>query len=343
LLTPFISAFVQNGALVLFIQTIFSTLVILVLAEFLPKVVFSQNPNKSLKIFALPVFMTYYIFYPFVTFINWCSNFIFKYLLRIKVSEEKLQYGLVDLNHYLKEISAGNLMEEELDNEIQIMQNVLEFNSVKARECMVPRNELVAVEIHDEVDQLLNKFLNSGHSKILVYRGTIDRIIGFVHSSDLFGKPTAIKYVLRPITLVPETMAADDVMSLFIKKRQSMAVVVDEFGGTAGILTLEDIVEEIFGEIEDEHDKEIGWKESKVSDTEFIFSSRLEIDYLNEEYDLSLPKTDNYETLAGLIIEYVQSIPEKGDKVIIHNFEFDILSVFDNKINEVKMTIQSAN
>ncbi|MFT6324629.1 MAG: CBS domain containing-hemolysin-like protein [Halieaceae bacterium] len=343
LLTPFISAFVQNGALVLFIQTIFSTVVILVLAEFLPKVVFSQNPNKSLKIFALPVFMTYYIFYPFVTFINWCSNFIFKYLLRIKVSEEKLQYGLVDLNHYLKEISAGNLMEEELDNEIQIMQNVLEFNSVKARECMVPRNELVAVEIHDEVDQLLNKFLNSGHSKILVYRGTIDRIIGFVHSSDLFGKPTAIKYVLRPITLVPETMAADDVMSLFIKKRQSMAVVVDEFGGTAGILTLEDIVEEIFGEIEDEHDKEIGWKESKVSDTEFIFSSRLEIDYLNEEYDLSLPKTDNYETLAGLIIEYVQSIPEKGDKVIIHNFEFDILSVFDNKINEVKMTIQSAN
>ena len=342
LLTPFIENYIQNGVLVLLIQTLVSTLIILVLAEFFPKVVFSQNPNRSLKFFAIPVFMAYYILYPFVTFVNLCSNFIFKFILKINVSEEELQYGRIDLDHYLKEISSGNINEEELDNEIQIMQNALEFNSVKARECMVPRNELVAVEIHDEINHLVNKFLDSGHSKVLVYRGTIDEIIGYVHSSDLFTKPTTIKYVLRPISVVPETMVADDVMSTFIKKRQSMALVVDEFGGTAGILTMEDIVEEIFGEIEDEHDKD-DLKENKISENEYVFSSRLEIDYVNEEFELNLPKTDNYETIAGLIIEHFESIPEKGDKIVIENFEFDILSVSDNKINEVKMTVHPLN
>lgn len=342
ILTPFLSEFTRNGFIILFVQTLISTVLILILAEFLPKVIFSQNPNRSLKLFAFPVFITYYIFYPFVTFVNWCSNFVFKYILRVEFSEQKLQYGLVDLDHYLKDISSGNIDEEELDNEIQIMQNVLEFNSVKARECMIPRNELVAIEIHEEMSQLVSKFLDSGHSKVLVYRGTIDRIIGYVHSSDMYDRPMAIKHALRPISVVPETMAADDVMSTFIKKRQSMAVVVDEFGGTAGILTLEDIVEEIFGEIEDEHDKD-GLKENKISESEYILSSRLEIDYINEEFDLNLPKTDNYETLAGLIIEYFESIPEKGDKIIIENFEFDIISVSDNKINEVKLTIQPLN
>lgn len=341
-LTPIIEQVTANGVLVLLIQTMISTIAILLLAEFLPKVVFSQNPNRSLKIFALPVFITYYLFYPFVTFVNWCSNFIFKYLLRIEVSEEKLEYGLVDLDHYLREISSGNIEQEELDNEIQLMQNVLEFNSVKARECMIPRNELVAIEIHDDVSELLIKFLDSGHSKVIVYRGTIDQIIGYVHSNDLYANPTAIKYVLRPILVVPETMPADDVMGTFIKKRQSMAVVVDEFGGTSGMLTLEDIVEEIFGEIEDEHDKD-DFKERKISENEYVLSSRLEIDYINVEFDLNLPKSENYETLAGLIIEYFESIPSKGDHIIIENFEFDILSVSDNKINEVKLTVKPIN
>lgn len=342
LLTPVIDDFTNNGVIILLIQTLISTLVILILAEFLPKVLFSQNPNRSLKIFAVPVFVTYFIFYPIVGFVNALSNFIFKYILRIEVSEQKLTYGLVDLDHYLKEISTGNIEEAELDNEIQILQNVLEFNSVKARECMVPRNEIIAVEIHDEMGELIRKFLDSGHSKILVYRGNIDRIIGYVHSNDLYSKPTMVKHVLRPIAVVPETMPADDVMSSFIKKRQSMAVVVDEFGGTAGILTLEDVVEEIFGEIEDEHDKgEL--TEQKISETEYIFSSRLEVDYLNEEYHLKLPKSDNYETLAGLIIEHFESIPEKGDRIKIDFFEFDILSVSNNKINEVKLHLIQEN
>jgi CBS domain containing-hemolysin-like protein len=338
ILTPIISGVTENGVLILLFQTIISTIVILILAEFLPKVIFSQNPNRSLKIFALPVFITYYVFYPLVSFVNIVSNFIFKFILRIEISEQKLTYGLVDLDHYLKDISSGNNGEEELDNEIQILQNVLEFNSVKARECMVPRNEIIAVEIHDEILEVLQKFLDSGHSKILVYRGTIDHIIGYVHSSDLYDKPSSVRHILRPISIVPETMAADEVMSSFIKKHQSMAVVVDEFGGTAGILTLEDVVEEIFGEIEDEHDKD-ELVENKISDEEFVFSSRLEVDYINETYDLNLPKSDNYETLAGLIIEHYESIPVKGDRIIIGVFEFDILSVSNNKINEIRLQI----
>ena len=340
-LNPMISVFTENSFLLLFLQTIISTMIILILAEFLPKVVFSQSPNRSLRIFSIPVYITYYLFYPIVSFVNGVSNLVFKYIIKVDVSEQKLKYGLVDLDHYLKEISLGG-EEEELDNEIQILQNVLDFSSVKARECMVPRNELTAVEFHDEVSDLLAKFVASGHSKVLVYRGNIDHIIGYIHSNDLYENPKSIRHILRPISVVPETMSADNVMSNLIKKHQSMAVVVDEFGGTAGILTLEDVVEEIFGEIEDEHDKDV-LVEQKISENEFVFSSRLEIDYLNEEYGLNLPKSENYETLAGLIIEYFESIPEKGMSIVIEGFTFDINSVSNNKINEVKLTVKTLN
>lgn len=338
MIAPVLNMLIENEFIILGTQTLISTVIILILAEFLPKVAFSQNSNGSLRFFAYPVWIAYYLFYPFVSFINWCSNLILTYVLGVVISEEKLQYGLVDLDHYLKEISSDHTHVEELDNEIQIMKNVLEFNSVKARECMVPRNELIAVEVNEDVSELLFKFIDSGHSKLLVYRNTIDEIIGYVHSSDWYDSPKKIRSILRPISIVPETMAAEEVMSRFIKKGQSMAVVVDEFGGTSGILTLEDMVEEIFGEIEDEHDKE-DWKEHKVSNNEYIFSSRLEIDYINETFELNLPKTDNYETLAGLIIDHFESIPVNGDKIYIENFEFDIVSVSDNKINEVKMTV----
>jgi CBS domain containing-hemolysin-like protein len=335
-LTPYIAQIYNNDIFILLTQTILSTIFILIVAEFLPKVIFSQNSNGTLKLFAIPVFLAYYVLYPLVGFINLISRFIFKYLLRIKLEEEKLDYGLVDLDYFLKDISSGNLEAEELDNEIQILQNVLEFNSVKARECMVPRNEIVAVEIHDPMTELKQKFIDSGHSKLPVYRGTIDNIIGFVHTNDLFAKPKQVKHVLRPISVIPETIGADDIMSQFISKNRNLAVVVDEFGGTAGILTLEDVVEEIFGEIQDEHDKEQNI-ESQTDENEYIFSSRLEVDYLNEEYDLNLPKSDNYETLAGLIIDHVESIPEKGEIITIQNFEFHILAVSHNKINTVKL------
>lgn len=342
ILTPYIAEIYNNDIFILVTQTIVSTIIILVVAEFLPKVIFSQNSNGTLKVFALPVFLAYYLLYPLVGFINLISRFIFKYILRIQLADEKLDYGLVDLDHFLKDISSGNLEAEELDNEIQILQNVLEFNSVKARECMVPRNEITAIEIHDTVEELAKKFLASGHSKLPVYRGTIDNIIGFVHSNDLFEQPKLVKHVLRPISVIPETIGADDIMSQFISKKRNLAVVVDEFGGTAGILTLEDVVEEIFGEIEDEHDKEQNI-ESQTADNEYIFSSRLEVDYINEEYHLHLPKSDNYETLAGLIIDHCASIPEKGEVIQIQNFEFHILAVSNNKINTVKLIHLNGN
>lgn len=342
LLSPYISSISSNGAFILLTQTLITTIIILIVAEFLPKVLFRKNPNASLKIFVAPIFIVYYLLYPFVSFVNMISNFVLRYLFKVEVSDQRINYGIVDLDHYLKEITSGNIQDEELDNEIQMLQNVLEFNLVKTRECMIPRNEIVAVELHDNITDLLHKFLESGHSKLPVYRGTIDNIIGYLHSSDLYDQPKLIKHILRPISVVPETMAADEVMKNFIKKHQSLAVVVDEFGGTAGILTLEDVVEEIFGEIEDEHDKD-ELIEQKISSTEFIFSSRLEIDYLNEEYQLNLPKSDNYETLAGLIIAHFESIPKQGNIIEIHPFFFDILSVSDNKINLIKLHLKPHN
>lgn len=342
ILEPIFSGYMDSNILVLLLQTLLTTIVVLLVAEFLPKALFQRNPNGTLTIFAVPVFLVYYVFYPIVSFVNLISNLILKIFLGVEMGEQKINYGIVDLDHYLKEITDGNLEKEELDNEIQILQNVLEFNSVKVRECMVPRNEIFAVELHDHISELLEKFMESGHSKIPVYRGTVDRIIGYVHSTDMYKNPKQIKQLLRPISVVPETMAADEVMSIFIKKHQSMAVVVDEFGGTAGILTLEDVVEEIFGEIEDEHDRD-ELIENKISDSKYIFSSRLEIDYLNEEYDLNLPKSENYETLAGLIIDHHESIPEEGESIEIPPFHFDILSVSNNKINVIKLHINSDN
>lgn len=342
ILTPIFKTINNNSFLVLFEQTIVSTIIILVIAEFLPKVIFSKNPNRTLKIFTPFIFIVYYLFYPLVSFVNLLSNGIFKYIFRVEISEQKLNYGIVDLDHYLKEISEGNFEEEELDNEIQILQNVLEFNSVKVRECMIPRNEINAIEMHDSIEELLQKFTSSGHSKLPVYRGTIDHIIGYIHSGDLYNQPKAVKHIIRPISVVPETMPAYEVMTNFIKLKKSMAVVVDEFGGTAGILTLEDVVEEIFGEIEDEHDKD-ELVENKISDTEYVFSSRLEIDYLNEEYNLNLPKSENYETLAGFIIDFYESIPEKGTTIQIEPFNIDILSVSNNKINMIKLKVNTIN
>lgn len=342
LLTPTLSMITTNGLFILLLTTLITTVVILVSAEFLPKVLFSKNPNGTLKIFAIPVLIVYYLLYPLVSFVNGLSNFILKFILRVDIDEQEINYGLIDLDHYLKELATGQFDEEGLENEIQILQNVLEFNSVKVRECMVPRNEIIAIEFHDSISELLSKFLNSGHSKIPVYRGTVDRIIGYIHSSDLFNHPKFIRQILRPISVVPETMPADDVMSTFIKKHQSMAVVVDEFGGTAGILTLEDVVEEIFGEIVDEHDKG-DLTENKISENEYVFSSRLEIDYLNEEYDLELPKSENYETLAGLFIEHFESIPNLGDYIELEDFTLEITSVSNNKINVIKLIRKDEN
>lgn len=322
-------------AWVIISQTILSTLLILVTGEFLPKALFGINPNRSLNIFVLPVALFYYLLHIPVTVTVYISKVLLKYVFRVPLKEEEVSLERTDLNYYLSQVRFEKQdPQETLDNEVKILQNVLDFPSVKARECMVPRNEIVAIEVHEPVDELLKLFIESGHSKIMVYRDTMDDMIGFVHLSEMFKKPVNIQTVMMPVMFVPETMLVKDILTQFIQQHRSMAVVVDEYGGTSGILTTEDIIEEIFGEIEDEHDVE-RHTEKKISDQEYVFSGRLEIDYLNETYHLSLPEREDYTTLAGLILFHEQDIPEENHVVEIEGFKFIINRVSAHRIEEV--------
>lgn len=335
-LEPIIRQFTSVDSAVLLIQTIASTALVLVTAEFLPKVIFGLNANRFITLFALPAWFCYYGLYLIVSLVVSVSNFILKYVMGVKQLDKKPVFGRVDLEQYLEEHTTTQDAKENLENEIQIFQNALDFSKVKARECMVPRNEIVAMEINEDIDKLRNKFVETGYSKIVIYRENIDRIIGFTHSCELFKNPVDIKSILLPIALVPETMTANDILNLFIRERKSIALVVDEFGGTSGLLTVEDIIEEIFGEIEDEHDV-VELVEEQISESEFVFSGRHEIDYLNEKYHLNLPASDDYETLSGLIVHHCQNIPELSAKIKIDAFNFEILEVEQTRIEKVQL------
>lgn len=328
-----------NETVLLILQTILATFVVLVVAEFMPKVLFRINPNKLLKAMAIPVAAFYYIFYPFIYLYIGFSEQVLKRFVKIRFSHDNLVFSVVDLDNYLKEFSPDYTSQDEVQQEIQMFQNAIDFRSVKLRECMVPRTEIVALEENEKVDTLRRAFIDSGHSKIPVFRESIDNIIGYTHSADIFKQPQTIKSITRPIIVVPETMLANVVLSMFIQENKSIAVVVDEFGGTSGIVTMEDVIEEIFGEIEDEFDVE-DFTERKISDHEYIFSARLEIDYLNENYQLDLPESEEYETLAGLIIHYHQSIPSLNDRIRIEAFDFIILEATETRIEKVKLIIE---
>jgi CBS domain containing-hemolysin-like protein len=228
--------------------------------------------------------------------------------------------------------------DQEVETEIQILKNALEFKSIKARECMVPRNEIAALSIEDGVEELTRLFVDSGHSKIPIYRDSIDNIIGYVHSKELFKQPETIKSILLPIAIVPESRTANDLLEQLISDKRNLAVVVDEFGGTAGMLTIEDVIEELFGDIEDEHDREV-LVEEELGEGHYRFSARHEIDYLNGKYRLDLPESDEYDTVAGLILHYYEDIPEANDRVRIPPFEFEISLVSENRIDEVELTM----
>jgi putative hemolysin len=319
--------------LVLLIQTIISTVVILIFAEFLPKILFRINPNRKLDLFIVPVLI---ICGP-IFFLVWLIFELIGYVLKLfntPFEESEYALGRVDLDHYIKEAAATSSEVSEIENELQIFQNALDFSSIKARECMVPRNEIQALEFNDSIEVLSRTFIDTGYSKILIYKDSIDNVIGYVHSFELFGRPSAIKNILRPMAIIPETTTADKVLKTLIDQKKNVALVVDEYGGTSGMLTLEDIVEEIFGEIEDEHDLEESI-ERKLPDGGFAFSARLEIDYINESYNLNLPVSEEYETLAGLIIEENEDIPDQGDSLIVGDFEVEISKVSGNKIEEV--------
>lgn len=326
----------------LLIQTLISTIIILITAEFLPKAIFRVYANDVLKIFAVPAYFFYYLFHFFSAFITAISDFFLKVFFKVNPDEQQTEFSKEELGNYINEqLETGN-DDDKMDSEIQIFQNALVFQNVKAREVMVPRTEIVALEIHDKVINLKNLFIETGLSKILIYQTSLDDVVGYVNAFELFKKPKTIKSILIPLEIVPESMMINDILNTLIKKRKSVAVVVDEYGGTSGMITVEDIVEELFGEIEDEHDVQ-EFIEEKLSKNEYIFSARLEIDYLNEEYDLEIPKSEAYETLGGFIIDHTENIPEEKEKIIIEEFEMTILKMSGAKIEEVKLKIVDSN
>lgn len=327
-----------NEFSILLIQTIISTIIILVTAEFLPKAIFRIYANEVLKIFALPAYFFYILFHFVSDFISIISDFFLRVFFKTNADEQQTEFSKEELGNYITEqLDSGN-NDDERDSEIQIFQNALEFHNVKAREVMVPRTEIVAVEIHDKVSNLKKKFIDSGLSKVLVYNTSLDDVIGYVNAFELFKKPKSIKSIILPVEIVPESMLINNILNGLMKKRKSVAIVVDEYGGTSGMITVEDIVEELFGEIEDEHDTQ-EFLEEKHSETDFSFSARLEVDYLNEEYNLDIPKSEAYETLGGFIIDYTENIPATEDVVEIEDFKIKILKMNNAKIEEVSFKI----
>lgn len=337
LLEPVIYSFIdQSATLTLIVQSIISTIIVLVTAEFLPKSVFLINPDLSIRLFAIPMAVIFFTFYPFVWLVVSISSLVIS-LTGSKVLDEKPVFGLTDLNNYIKNNILN--MHEEDDTEIdpKIFNNAIEFKTVKVRECMIPRTEIVAVDVNSSVEELKSDFIESGHSKILVYKESIDEVIGYCHALELFKKPDNIKSILTSIPIVPETMLANELLIQFITERKSLAVVVDEYGGTSGIVSIEDVIEEIFGEIRDEHDDEY-LLEEKIDDENYNFSARHEIDYLNDKYQLKIPEGE-YDTLGGFIIEFHEDIPEVNEIIEISPFVFTILSMEENRINNVKMML----
>lgn len=339
LLDPMLEpGFPDSEYLVLIFQTLITTLIILFFGEFLPKVLFRLNPNRILNVLTIPLVLFYYLLYPLIYVFIWSAEWILKKLFKIELSESEYIFTIVDLDEYIRHFVPEESSDQEVQQEIQMFHNAMEFRNVKLRECMVPRTEVVAVEESEPIGELMSRFIDSEFSRILVFRESIDNIVGYVHSFEMFRAPKSIKDIIKPVFYVPETMLASHVMNMFIENHRSIAVVVDEFGGTSGIVTIEDVMEEIFGEIEDEFDSG-DMAEQMIDDKTFLFSARLEIDYLNDKYDFHLPVSTEYETLAGFIIHHHESIPLMNEKIFIEPYSFDIVKVSGNRIEQVKMTV----
>jgi CBS domain containing-hemolysin-like protein len=340
LLEPYILKLTDNEINILVVQTLISTIVILFAGEFIPKALFRIDPNSILSIFAIPAFLFFFLLYPFVFLTIGLAEGILKSLLRIELPEGKINFGKIDLDNYLREGTESHIQQEkEIEHEIQILKNALDFSEIRVRECMVPRTEIVAIDVESSIEELRNKFIETGLSKILIYKNNIDEVIGYVHSYEMFKKPQHIRAVMLPVLIFPESMFVNDALSEFIKERKSIAVVVDEFGGTSGIVTMEDIMEELFGEIDDEHDVE-DLLEKQVSDNEYIFAGRLEVDYINEKYRLKLPISEDYETISGLLTTYHGSIPHKNETIWIEDkYMFKISSASDTKVDKVYLKV----
>lgn len=339
-LEPLIALYVQSDAGMLAIKTILSTLLILITAEFLPKTLFRINPNSALNFFSVPLVFFYFLFFPITWFSIFITNTFFKSIFKVDLSEnnEPTVFEKVDLANFLNEATSEDIQGEELEHEIRIFQNALEFSSLKVRDCMIPRTEIVAMDVTSNQTELLERFVQTGLSKIIIYEDNIDNVLGYINAKRLFSNPENLKENLKPLSIVPETMQANKLLKKFIQEHKSIALIVDEFGGTSGLITLEDIIEEIFGEIQDEHDY-VELTEKKISELEYIFSGRIEIDYLNEKYALNIPDSEDYETLAGYILHYHENIPDLNQLILISGFEFRVLKMNNTRIELVHLKI----
>jgi CBS domain containing-hemolysin-like protein len=330
-----------SDATSLLVQTIISTFIVLITAEFFPKVFFQIYANSLIKIFAIPAYLFYRLFYYISTFFIWISDFVLRKFFKTEGDQVQLYFSKIELGNYITEQMNSVEDDEELDSEIQIFQNALEFSGVKARDIMTPRTEIVDIDLFDGITELKELFIETGYSKIVVSQNSLDDIVGYVHSFDLFKKPKTIKSVLMTVEFVPETILIKDALNLLIKKRKNVAVVLDEYGGTSGIITIEDIVEELFGEIEDEHDsEEEELIEEDLGEGKYLFSTRLDVEYLNETYKLNIPEEDSYGTLGGFIVNSTKEIPQKGEEIVIDSYYFVIEEATNKKIELVKLTIK---
>ena len=339
ILDKYILGDIGNEFVVLFLQTVISTLIIIVTGEFLPKTFFKMNPILMLRIFAIPLYILYIILYPISKFASMLSYVLLRMFgQKVNRDVEEKAFGKVDLDYFVSSSIENAENEDNLGAEVKIFQNVLDFSSVKLRDCMVPRTEILALDVKTPVEELISTFIESGNSRIIVFDGNIDNILGYIHSAEMFRNRNNWIKSIKTMPIVPETMSAQRLMKKFIKDKQNMAVVVDEFGGTSGIITLEDLVEEIFGEIEDEHDNS-NYVCKKVGDNEYVLSGRLEIERVNELFDLGLPESDDYLTIGGLILDRYQSFPKLHETVELDKYSFKIIKVAATKIELVRLKV----
>ena len=327
-----------NEILARLVASIVATILILMTSEFTPKSVFLINPDAILEFLAIPIWVIYTLMFPLVWVTVGLSKWFITKVMRLSYSEEKPAFGLTDLNHYLQNLNRKISTEQEAEVDHKIFHNALEFKQVKVRDCMIPRTEITAIDIEDGMEKLKEVFLESGHSKVLVYKETLEEVVGYCHSLALFKKPKDLQSILTSIPIVPEAMPANDLMIKFSKERKSLALVVDEFGSTSGLVSMEDVMEQIFGEIQDEYDDSEDWIEKQIDETTFVLSGRHEIDYLNEKYEWNLPEGD-YETLGGMLISLYEDIPQENELITLAPFQFQILTTTDARIDTVKVMI----
>ncbi|MBQ3609351.1 MAG: HlyC/CorC family transporter [Bacteroidaceae bacterium] len=334
-----LAGYIDNEFMLVLTQTIISTLIILVTGEFVPKTLFKINPNFTLNICAIPAFICYVILYPISKLASGLSG-ILLFLTGTKINKEASDkaFTKVDLDHFIQSSIQDSDNEEEINTEVKIFQNALDFSSIKIRDCMVPRTEIIAIEEDSSMEELMELFVEKGISKILVYQDNIDNIIGYIHSSEMFNEPEDWKKCIRQLPFVPETMNANKLMKLFMQQKKSLAVVVDEFGGTSGIVALEDLVEQIFGEIEDEHDTTT-YVAKSVGNNEYVLSGRLDIEKANELFSLDLPESDEYQTIGGLILHQYQSFPKAHEIITLDKFQFRIIKVTATKIELIRLKV----